>query len=67
MLCAIGYHENLNDHFPGSITIGGVIPLPRTSTTEALKLLGNTINFIVSWLKFQNQTISGAEERMRKR
>ena len=50
LLCTLDYHNIINDHFLGSISSGGLIFFPKTSTTEALKTLRDAIKCVESWL-----------------
>ena len=44
-------HDKKHDRFYGLVSIVGGVPLPKASALKSLKLLGNKIIFIESWLK----------------
>ena len=48
-MCIIDSHDNLLYQCPGSIVSGVGIPRTKTSTTMALLLLRDIINFFWSW------------------
>ena len=50
-MCSIDAYEKYHQSYCYDIRSGGGCPLPSNSTTEALYLLGETIDFIGCWLK----------------
>ena len=50
-MCDIDAHETMNQSEHDDVSSGVGYPLPSNSTTEALDLLGATIDFIGCWLK----------------
>ena len=50
-MCELDSHKNQHYQCSGSIVILSGIYLPKRSKTTALKMVGDKINFIDSWLK----------------
>ena len=57
IMCSIDAHEKEHPSSCDDGIIGGGCPLPSNSTTEALVLLGATIDFISCWLKSLERTV----------
>ena len=52
LICDNNAHDKEYDNFSGLISSAVDRTFPKKSSSKALKLLGNTINLIESWLKF---------------
>ena len=51
LMCSIKVYEKLHQLYSDSASSGGSIPLPDGSTKYISVSLGNTLNFIESWIQ----------------
>ena len=50
-MCGLKAYVNMNENIYDSLRSVGGIPLPDDSTTDALKYLSVSLNFMDTWLK----------------